>query len=126
MNFEHQGEEQRENEPLSVDKLLERAILLRSMKNWLEPFMARHAGEDAEQPLDDESRRENFAAAITHDQQAAEEQGDIEGAAKLEEMRERFANKDIVPPEAQTVQEIIDALSDGYERMAKLAREARG
>ncbi|MBI2406250.1 MAG: hypothetical protein HYV25_01550 [Candidatus Harrisonbacteria bacterium] len=125
MNFERPSGEQREKETPSIDKVLERAIMLRSMKNWLGPFMARHAAEDAEQPLGYESRREDFVAAITRDQEAAEDRGDIEGAAKLEEMRKHFENKTLVPPEVQTMKEIVLALGEEYERAAKLAREAR-
>lgn len=124
MSFERpSSEEQHEKELLSVDKILERAILLRSMKNWLGQFMARHAAEDADQPLGYKSPRESFNAAITHDREAAEERGDIGGAAALKEMREHFDNETLIPPEAQTLKEIIAALSDEYARLAKLARK---
>lgn len=125
MKFEQPSGEQHEKVAPSVDKILERAILLRSMKNWLGPFMARHAAEDNEQPLGFESRREDFAAAITRDREAAEKEGLIEEASALKEMQEHFEDETLVPPEAQTMDEIIRALGDAYELMAKLARETR-
>ena len=85
--------------------------------------MARHAAAENEQPIGFESSREDFFATITRSQKAAEESGDIEGAAKLEDMHRRFTDETLVPPAAPTMQEIITALGDEYARMAKLARE---
>lgn len=120
MKFEQpSGEEQREKEPLSVDKILERVILLHSMKNWLGEFMMRHAeGEELEKPLE---TREDFFATITRDRKAAEDRGDIESAAALEEMTKRFQDERNIPLEAQKMDEIIATLREECERMKKLA-----
>lgn len=123
-NKERREGEQHERNEATISEALERAIVLRTMKNWLGQFMARHAAEDPERPLRLTSTRNDFRDALAYDRAAAEEQGHIEDAAALEAMEKRFADEDIIPPEAQTMKEIIGTLNDAYERMTKHAREA--